>query len=420
MRSKADLKKTSIGYIPKDWSIVKLGDVADPMDPWSFTGGPFGSNLKSSDYTSTGVRVIQLQNIGDGVFHNDYKIFTSDIKANQLKSCNIYPGDIILSKMGDPVARACIIPKTHSRYLMCSDGIRLNINKSRYNAYFIYSKINSSNFRLKAESLSTGSTRKRINLSKLRNINLLLPPLKEQRAIAQILNDVDELMIALEKLIDKKKMIKKGMMQELLKPKKYWKEIKLKESASLKARIGWQGLTTSEYLTQGDCFLITGTDFDNGKIDFESCFYVERKRYDQDRNIQLNLDDILVTKDGTIGKVAIIKKLTKPATLNSGIFVIKAIGQSFYPKFLYYILKSYIFIDFLNKLSSGSTINHLYQKDFSNFSFFAPSLDNQKKTAQTLNDMDCEINALKVKLTKIKNIKKGMMQQLLTGRIRLI
>ena len=191
---------------------MKLGDVADPIDPWSFTGGPFGSNLKSSDYTSKGVRVIQLQNIGDGTFHNDYKIFTSDIKANQLKSCNIYPGDIILSKMGDPVARACIIPKTHSRYLMCSDGIRLNINKSRYNTHFICFKINSSDFRIKAENFSTGSTRKRINLSRLRNINLLLPLLKEQRAIAKVLNDVDDLIVALEKLIDKKKMIKKGMM----------------------------------------------------------------------------------------------------------------------------------------------------------------------------------------------------------------
>ena len=214
--SLSKFKKTSIGYIPKDWSIVKLGDVADPMDPWSFTGGPFGSNLKSSDYTSKGIRVIQLQNIGDGIFHNDYKIFTSDIKANQLKSCNIYPGDIILSKMGDPVARACIIPKTHSRYLMCSDGIRLNINKSRYNAYFIYSKINSFDFRVKAESLSTGSTRKRINLSKLRNINLLLPPLKEQQTIAEVLNDMDCEINALKAKLKKIKKIKKGMMQQLL------------------------------------------------------------------------------------------------------------------------------------------------------------------------------------------------------------
>jgi type I restriction enzyme S subunit len=93
-----------------DWEEKKLIDVADSSKKWSFTGGPFGSNLKSEDYTEEGIRIIQLQNIGDGAFQNNYKIYTSEEKANELLSCNIYPGDLILSKMGDPVARTCITP----------------------------------------------------------------------------------------------------------------------------------------------------------------------------------------------------------------------------------------------------------------------------------------------------------------------
>lgn len=202
---------------PKEgWEVKKLGEIADGNKKWSFTGGPFGSNLKSSDYTETGVRIIQLQNIGDGVFNNESEVFTSSQKANELISCNIYPGEIILSKMGDPVARACIIPNNHERYLMCSDGIRLVVNEKENNTFFIYTYINSPVFRKLAENASTGSTRKRIGLTQLRSLELILPKLKEQTYVAEILSSMDTEITALEQKLAKYKMTKQGMMQELL------------------------------------------------------------------------------------------------------------------------------------------------------------------------------------------------------------
>ena len=143
----------------EEWKNVQLINVTDKNIKWSFTGGPFGSSLKSSDYVeeSDGVRIIQLQNIGDGEFKNDYKIFTSIEKADELISNNIYPGDIIMSKMGDPVGRACLIPDFHERYVMSSDGIRVVVDEKKYDKYFIYSLINSEEFRTKVEDSSTGS-----------------------------------------------------------------------------------------------------------------------------------------------------------------------------------------------------------------------------------------------------------------------
>ena len=84
-----------------EWESVQFSDIADKSIPWSVGGGPFGSNLKASDYTDEGVRIIQLQNIGEGRFHDDYAIYTSEGKADELLSNNIYPGEIILSKMGE-------------------------------------------------------------------------------------------------------------------------------------------------------------------------------------------------------------------------------------------------------------------------------------------------------------------------------
>ncbi len=94
----------------------------------------------------------------------------------------------------------------------------------------------------------------------------------------------------------------------------------LSSIATMHARIGWQNLRTSEFLEDGDYLLITGTDFINGKINYDTCHYVEKDRYEQDKNIQIHDGSILITKDGTLGKVAFVQGLDCPATLNAGVF----------------------------------------------------------------------------------------------------
>ena len=184
------------------WVPMRLIDTTDRSVKWSFIGGPFGSNLKSSDYVDDGVRIIQLQNIGDGEFWNDYRIFTSPEKADELLSNNIYPGDIIMSKMGDPVGRACLIPEFHSRYVMCSDGIRLVVDEKVNSKYFVYSLINSPAFRSTVEKTATGSTKKGIGLDELKNLPMLLPSKAEQQNIAECLSSVDELIAAQARKLD--------------------------------------------------------------------------------------------------------------------------------------------------------------------------------------------------------------------------
>ena len=260
----------------------------------------------------------------------------------------------------------------------------------------------------------------------------------EQFSIAQALSDVGTLIGSLDRVIEKKKGIKQGAMQELLTGKKRltgqtrefkltdigsipedWKVENVLYNSTMKARIGWHGLTTAEYLDNGNYYLVTGTDFNRGRIDWANCVFIDSKRYNQDRNIQLKTNDILITKDGTIGKVAYVDILPLPATLNSGVFVIRPKNRAYVPLFLYYILSSNYFTVFLNKLVAGSTINHLYQKDFSSFNFVVPEYSEQERIAKCLFDMDTEIHALERKRDKCKLLKVGLMQQLLTGRIRL-
>lgn len=195
---------------------------------------------------------------------------------------------------------------------------------------------------------------------------------------------------------------------------KDWHLKNIAATSSLKARIGWQGLTTSEYLSLGDYFLVTGTDFFNGKIKWETCHYVNKDRFIQDKNIQVKVGDILITKDGTIGKVAYVDILPLDATLNSGVFVIRPKDNAYDPLYCYYIFNSAYFDDFLRKLVAGSTINHLYQKDFILFNFpLPPTIAEQKAIANALSDADDYINNLEKLIEKKRNIKQGAMQELL-------
>ena len=196
-----------------------------------------------------------------------------------------------------------------------------------------------------------------------------------------------------------------------------WDIENILKNSTMKARIGWQGLTVAEYLDNGEYFLITGTDFFSGKIKWDTCHYVNKKRYEQDKNIQIREGDILITKDGTIGKVGFIDYLPQPTTLNSGVFVIRPKKAAYIPLYLFCVFNSHYFREFLNKLSAGSTINHLYQKDFVSFDFpIPPTKTEQTAIATALNDADTLIAQLEKLITKKRNIKQGAMQELLTPK----
>jgi type I restriction enzyme S subunit len=419
-------KMTEVGVIPEDWEVKKLGDIADSQKDWSFTGGPFGSNLKSSDYTQDGVRVIQLQNIGDGEFKNDYEIYTSYKKANELLSCNIYPNDIILSKMGDPVARACIVPSYHDRYLMCSDGIRLAVDQKRFNTYFIYKYINFPLFRAQAENASTGTTRKRISLAELKNLTILCPKISEQRLIARVLSDTDELINALDKLIAKKRDIKKAVMQELLTGKTrlpgFSGKWEVKKLGDLGIFLKGSGVKKNESLS-GDLPCIR-----YGEIYTKYNYYIKEIYSYISHEVastatKMEKNDILFAGSGEtkeeIGNcVAFVHDLE--AYAGGDIIILRPYKPYKIDSiFLGYYLNSAPISKQKASKGQGDAVVHISTKALSMIEVKIPSVDEQRSIAQVLSDMDRKITALEQRRDKTKAIKQGMMQALLTGRIRL-
>jgi len=388
-------KQTEVGVVPKDWDAVSLDNVCSMKSGEGITSARIDDFSPYPCYGGNGLRGFTTSYTHDGNFA---------LIGRQGALC----GNVA-------AATGKFFASEHAVVVTARHGVDI-----RWLTYILG--------RMNLNRYSESSAQPGLSVSKILKLPIPFPSTEaEQRAIATALRDVDVLITSLDRLIAKKRNLKQAAMQQLLTGQTRlpgfsgeWKLINMTEKSVLKARIGWQGLTTEEYRRTGDYLLVTGTDFSNGGVDWSKCWYVDRLRYVQDRNIQLTVGDILLTKDGSIGKVGFVDSLPCPATLNSGVFVIRPKKHAYVPQFLYFILASHIFEEFLTKLQAGSTISHLYQKDFTNFTFKAPEAVEQTAIVEVLSDMDADIAALEARRDKTRALKQGMMQELLTGRIRMI
>lgn len=265
-----------------------------------------------------------------------------------------------------------------------------------------------------------------LNYDEFSSLPMLIPPLEEQKRISSYLDNqcakIDEIISdnnhEIELLEEYKRTILKNELGNNVSSKKY----RIKNIANLRGRIGWQGLTTADYIEEGP-YLITGVDFNEskGSINWESCVHISEERYEEAPEIHVLPNDLLITKDGTIGKLAIISE-NREASLNSGVMLIRIKDKSVCNvKYLYYLLKSDYFWDWYNSSQRGSsTIKHLYQEQFYNFSFFLPDLAHQEKVIKKIDDqffkLDQVINYRKQIIEKLEEYKKSLIYECVTGK----
>lgn len=407
-----------------EWVVKELIDLVDKNVKWGFTGGPFGSNLKASDYATTGIRIIQLQNIGDGVFNDDYKIYTSIEKADELLSCNIYSGEIILSKMGDPVGRACIIPKTLVRCVMASDGIRLVVDEKKNSKYFIYSLINSKQIRESIEKKATGSTRKRIGLDELKKIPFYIPnSQKEQEKIASCFSTLDDIIFTHGQKLDTLKTYKKGLMQNLF-PQEgenvpkwrfpefmkdgEWVEKPLDDICKL-VRGPFGGALKKEIFVKAGYAVYEQSHAIYS--DFSSYrYYINEEKFSELKRFSVKSGDLIMSCSGTMGKFAIIPNDYKVGVINQALLklTVKKGYDSIFVKMTLEAENNQIKL--LSQSAGGAIQNVVSVSQIKELSLFIPSHKEQQKVTDCISSLDALINAQAEKIEQLKLHKNGLMQ----------
>ena len=260
------------------------------------------------------------------------------------------------------------------------------------------------------ESLLVGGGRAKLNAETLMGIDLLLPNKAEQIRIGKYLAQLDNLITLHQREFA---FLCKEKSKKFRYIKNAWEQRKLSEIATMHARIGWQNLRTSEFLDSGDYMLITGTDFIDGAVNFDTCHYVERERYEQDKHIQIRNGSILITKDGTLGKVAYIQGLTMPATLNAGVFNVEIKDENEVDnRYLFQYLKAPFLMDYVDKKATGGTIKHLNQNILVDFPVVLPHKAEQEKIGEYFLAIDHLITLHQRELEKLKNLKKACLEKM--------
>ena len=352
---------------------------------------------ETPNFIEEGIPYITSKNIKNGfIDFKDVKHISVDDYTRISNNRKIKKGDILITMIGT-IGEVAIVENEIDFYGQNLYLLRMN-NEMICNKYYYYYITLNEVKRILVEKRNA-SSQGYIKAGSIENLLVPVPPLEVQEEIVRILDNFTALTAELTTELTTRKKQYSWYRDYLLKFENKVEKFKLSEVATIKARIGWQGLTKEEYLITGNYYLITGTDFQNGEINLKNCYYVNEERYIQDKNIQLRNDDVLVTKDGTLGKVAYVSNLDKPATLNSGIFVIRSIDTNkLLNRYLFHYLKAPYLMKYAQNKLTGGTIKHLNQNVIVDFEIPLPPLEVQKRIVAVLDNFEKICNDLNIGL----------------------
>lgn len=405
-------KKTEIGALPSDWNVVTLLDC--------LCGKPsYGINAPAIAYSPQKPRYIRITDITEAGTYS--KSSPASVEGIDIDRYYLKENDIVLARTGASVGKSYLYQKDDGNLVYAGFLIKASINDIVADARYVFACLHTQRYWQWVNTISVRSGQPGINGEEYSTYLLPLPPRPEQAAIAGALSDVDNLISSLQQLIEKKRAIKKGAMQELLTGKK---------------RLPGFSEEWSKQQLGDICNIVNGgtpstsiAEFWNGKIlwctptDITSCstkyiYTTENKITESGLKASsatlLPKGALLLCSRATIGEVRIAGNTI---CTNQG-FKSLVVHQNISNEWLYYmvhVLKS----NMLEK-AIGSTFLEISKKDLAELDIIVPEFTEQKAIAQVLSDMDSEIEQLEKKLSKYQQIKQGMMQELLTGRIRLV
>ncbi len=380
-------KQTEIGLIPSDWKVDFIKNIAQ---------------------IKTGSR-----NTQDRLENGLYPFFVRSQTIERINSY-CYDGEAILTA-GDGVGVGKVIHYVNEKFDCHQRVYRISDFKSNINGYYFYLYF-SNNFYNRIMQMTAKSSVDSVRMEMIADMQIPLPPtLQEQTLIATVLSNTDTWITNLEKLLTKKRQIKQAALQELLKPKLDWEVKKLGEVASF---LKGKGLPKSHINESGKYKCIHyGELFTKYK---ELISNILSHTNEKENTISSISNDVLMpTSDVTPNGLATASCIKENGVILGGDVLIirpnKNVLDGIYLS--YFITKNK---ERVMMMVTGSTVYHLYGTDMNNFIVEFPKIEEQTQIANILTDMDIEIKQLEIKIDKAKKVKQGMMQELLTGKIRLV
>lgn len=406
-------KDTEIGKIPEEWEMHSFRNVTNLL-----TCGVAATPKYASE--QTGKPFLSAQNVQSGRLDlKNYKFIDKKLHENLTKINKPALGDVLYTRVGAGIGEAAVVDVDLNFAIYVSlTLIKPKIEK--LNSKFLCYLLNSDRYRNMARGGQlAGAGVQNLNVQVVRSFPIPVPNLKEQNEIVRVLSTFDEYIKAYEMLIVKKKNIKQATMQQLLTGKRRlpgfsgeWAKIKLGEIAEI---VGGGTPSTSDHRCWGsEIIWFTPTEVGTKKYLIESDRKITTFGLKNSNAKILPPGTVLLTTRAGIGDVGV---LTKEACTNQGFqsLVVKKPNNNEYVYYLISTLKNQLI-----KEASGSTFLEVSPSKIRQMALNLPPINEQNEIAKILSEIDLDIEKLESKLSKLKLLKQGMMQELLTGRIRLV
>lgn len=409
---KPGYKQTEVGVIPEKWTISTIGAIADVKT------GPFGSALHAEDYVQDGTPIITVEHLGEtGLTHQNLpKVSEKD--RHRLFAYSMQEGDIVFSRVGS-VDRNAYVTAIENGWLFSGRILRLRAKNEKLSTQYLGYYFKSEDTKERIRNVAVGQTMPSLNTKLMNAFKVVLPTIEEQKDIAALLSNMDTLISALEKQISKKKAIKQGAMQELLTGKRRlpgfsgeWQNIVLGTVSSF-YNGGTPSKTRKDWWS-GNIPWISSSDLSESTItSVKISRFVSQEAVARSATRICPRNAVLIVSRVGVGKVAV-----SPCELCTSQDFTTIVSSRHNPYFLAYML-----MPIMKKLaiqSQGTSIKGITTEDIQKIAIPTPSEEEQNAIVDILADTDSEIEALEQKLKKYRQVKQGMMQQLLTGKIRLM
>lgn len=416
-------KQTEVGVIPDDWETKTLLELAEGKKEL-FDDGDW---IEAEHITTKGVRLIQTGNIGIGKFiEKDERKYIYEASFVSLRCKELKQGDLLICRLAEPAGRSCVLEDIGEGKIVTSVDVTIFRPPSEIaDRYFLSQVFSTSEWFKSVNDRSGGTTHKRISRGALGRLKVQIPPLREQHAIAKALLDVDALLATLDQMIAKKRDLKQAALQQLLTGKTRlpgfsgeWVEKKLGEVADVIDP--HPSHRAPSEVSNGIPFVGIGDLDEEGNIVGAKLRLVDASVL-QEHAQRYNLSDGLIGlgRVASIGKVVALKKQADRYAISPTLGVIY--GRQVPRGFLLYSLKSQFVTEQFTKIMSGSTRSSVGMEVLRELKIaIPPSKEEQSAIADVLSSIDIELTALDARRDKSRNIKQAMMQELLTGKTRLV
>ena len=401
--------------------------ILEVLKPNGIKIGPFGSQLKKEMLLSDGIyKVYGQENVFDKDFSLGDRFLTRD-HFNHLNSCEIVPGDFVMSTMGT-IGKCAIVPKSIQRGIMDSHLIRLRFDEKKVNPKYILQVFSDEYHYLSDQTarLAVGGIMDGLSVGIVSRLNVMYPErFDEQERIISVLSDTDELIIDLKKRIRKQKDIRQGVTQQLLTGKKringFSSTWRTEQLSTVSSRIG-VGLATSvtQYYRDEGRIIFRNLNIKENYLDDSDVLFLDNDFASKNPNKEIREGDVLTVHTGYVGVSCVVpEKYDGALTFTTLITTTKK--KELLPEYLSYHLNSSLGHKVIEDLQTSGGRNNLNVADFEKYTLSFPSeIEEQKEIIDILKDMDCDIRRLEEKLLKYQKIKQGMMEELLTGKVRLV